>query len=43
MGKNFAMWKNKSQAVAENDWVNDVKALKQWLTDRISWLDNEWK
>lgn len=43
MGKNFAKWHNKSQQNAENDWVRDVKALKQWLTDRITWLDNEWK
>ena len=43
MGKNFALWKGKSQTAAENDWVNDVKALKQWLLDRVAWLDNEWK
>ena len=43
MGKNFAKWKNKSQTAAENDWVNDVKTLKQWLLDRIAWLNNEWK
>lgn len=43
MGKNFAKWKNKSQTQAENDWVNDVKTLKKWLTDRITWLDKEWK
>ena len=43
MGKNFALWKGKSQTAAENDWVYDIKALKQWLLDRISWLDTEWK
>lgn len=43
MGKNFALWKGKSQTTAENDWVRDIKALKQWLLDRIAWLDNEWK
>lgn len=43
MGKNFAKWKGKSQTQAEIDWVNDVKRLKQWLLDRIAWLDNEWK
>lgn len=43
MGKNFALWKGKSQSAAETDWVNDVKALKQWLLERIAWLDNEWK
>lgn len=43
MGKNFAKWKSKTQAKAETDWVNDMKTLKKWFTDRIAWLDNEWK
>lgn len=43
MGKNFVKWKNKYQTVAENDWVRDVKTLKQWLIDRTEWLDKEWK
>ena len=43
MGKNFALWKGKSQTVAENDWVNDVKTLKTWLQNRIAWLNSEWK
>ena len=43
MGKNFAMWKNKPQTAAESDWVRDIKALKQWLLDRITWLNTEWK
>lgn len=43
MGKNFALWKGKSQTTAENDWINDMKALKKWLNDRIAWLDNEWR
>ena len=43
MGKNFALWKGKSQAQAETDWINDTKVLKKWLLDRIAWLDNEWK
>lgn len=42
MGKNFAKWAGKSQATAEYDWVNDVKTLKQWLLDRVDWLDSEW-
>ncbi|MCH5156520.1 MAG: CotH kinase family protein [Clostridiales bacterium] len=42
MGKNFVKWKNKSQATAETDWVNDVKTLKQWLMYRITWLDSTW-
>lgn len=42
MGKNFAMWKNKTQSAAENDWVNDSKVLKKWFDDRIAWLDKEW-
>ncbi|MCH5158938.1 MAG: CotH kinase family protein [Clostridiales bacterium] len=42
MGKNFAKWKFKSQSTAENDWLNDIKAIKTWLTDRISWLDYTW-
>lgn len=42
MGNNFAKWKNKNQATAETDWVNDVKALKQWLLYRITWLDSTW-
>lgn len=43
MGKNFAKWKNKSQAKAEVDWVNDAKTLKKWLLDRVTWLDGNWK
>lgn len=43
MGKNFAKWKNKSQAAAEADWVNDMKTLKKWFTDRIAWLNTTWK
>lgn len=43
MGRNFAKWKNKTQAKAENDWINDTKKLKTWLLDRIAWLDAEWK
>ena len=42
MGKNFAKWKSKSQAQAETDWVNDMKTLKKWFTDRIAWLNGEW-
>ena len=42
MGKNFAKWKSKSQAQAETDWVNDMKTLKNWFTDRIDWLNGEW-
>ncbi|MCH5350868.1 MAG: CotH kinase family protein [Clostridiales bacterium] len=42
MGKNFAKWKYKTQAAAERDWLNDIKALKQWLLDRITWLNSAW-
>ena len=42
MGRNFALWKGKSQETAERDWIADVKALKKWLLDRIAWLDIEW-
>lgn len=42
MGRNFAKWKNKTQPAAENDWVNDMKTLKKWLTDRVTWLGKEW-
>ena len=43
MGKNFAKWKNKSQETAENDWLDDIATLKQWLLSRIDWLDGEWQ
>lgn len=43
IGKNFVLWKLKSQEAAEEDWVEDVKILKQWLLDRIDWLNGEWK
>ena len=42
MGKNFALWKGKTQADAETDWLNDVTELKEWLLSRIAWLDTEW-
>lgn len=42
MGKNFALWEGKSQAVAESGWIAEMKTLKKWLTDRIAWLDGEW-
>ena len=42
MGKNFVMWKGKTQQQAEEDWVNDVKELKAWLIARINWLNTEW-
>lgn len=42
MGKNFAMYENKTQETAENDWLNDISALKQWLLSRIEWLNGEW-
>lgn len=42
MGSNYARWLNKDQKTAEEDWVRDVKVLKQWLTDRIDWLTKEW-
>ena len=42
MGRNFAMWKDKTQEQAEEDWVNDVKELKAWLIARINWLNTEW-
>ena len=43
MGKNYAKWKRKEQEVAENDWLNDIKNLKQWLLDRTDWLSKEWQ
>ena len=43
MGKNFALWKNKTQEAAENYWVNQITILKQWLLSRIAWLDSEWQ
>lgn len=43
MGKNFALWENKTQAAAESDWINQTEILKQWLLDRITWLNDEWK
>lgn len=43
MGKNFAKWKNKSEAKAELDWINDAETLKKWLLDRVTWLDGNWK
>ncbi len=43
MGKNYVMWKNKTQAKAEQDWIKDTKILKQWLNDRTDWLDGEWR
>lgn len=42
MGKNFARWHGKTQQNAEDDWVRDIKSLKQWLLDRITWLDKTW-
>ncbi len=42
MGKNYAAWEQKSQTAAENDWLANMRELKQWLTDRITWLDGEW-
>lgn len=43
MGKNFVRWEGNTQTGAENKWVSDVKELKKWLSDRIAWLDNEWR
>ncbi len=43
IAKNFVLWKNKVQLNAETDWVNDCKILKQWMLDRIEWLNQEWE
>ena len=43
MGNNFVRWNNKTLQTATRDWLRDVRALKQWLVDRVTWLDGEWK
>lgn len=42
MGKNFVLWNRSNQATAERTWVNNVTALKTWLTSRVTWLNKEW-
>ena len=43
MGRNFVLWKGKTQSEAEEVWIKDSRELHNWFRDRIDWLDYEWK
>lgn len=43
MGRNYSHWLNKTQTVAEADWATAMNTLKTWFTNRIAWLDDEWR
>jgi hypothetical protein len=49
IGRNFVRWPSPqgygpvtSQETAEENWISNIEKLKQWLTDRVSWLNGEW-
>jgi len=49
MGRNFVRWPTPqgfgtevSQETAEANWAENIVILRDWLTDRVTWLDGEW-
>ncbi len=49
MGRNFVRWPSPqgygspvTQETAENNWASNIIILRDWLTNRIGWLDSEW-
>ena len=49
MGRNFVRWPTPmgfgtpvDQETAEENWENNIIIARQWLTDRIEWLNGEW-